>query len=93
MLITNVKVATLIQPSSLVDSYEYLKNEKGVEPRIVSHISFGFLVLFIGLNYNFSYEKDFNLKLGDKKIFDNYSLEFEDLQLKDLTNSCEQQTK
>ena len=31
-------------------------------------------------------EKDFNLKLGDKEIFDNYSLEFKDLKLKEFKN-------
>ena len=54
--------------------------------RIISHLSFGFLILFIGLNHNFSFERDFNLKLGDKKEFDNYSLEFKDLRLGEFKN-------
>ena len=52
----------------------------------MSHVSFGFLVLFIGLNYNFSLEKDFNLKLGEIKKFENYSIKFENLKLKEFKN-------
>tara|TARA_B100001093_G_scaffold511906_1_gene580767 strand:- start:1199 stop:1624 length:426 start_codon:yes stop_codon:yes gene_type:complete len=44
------------------------------------------MVLFIGLNYNFSLEKDFNLKLGETKEFENYSIKFEDLQLEESKN-------
>ena len=44
--------------------------------RIVSHLSFGFLIFFIGLNHNFSIEKDFNMKVGETKNFDNYKIEF-----------------
>ena len=55
-------------------------------PRVISHLAFGFLVLFIGLNYNFSVEQDFNLKLGEKKKFENYSIEFRDLKLEDFKN-------
>ena len=54
--------------------------------RVISHLAFGFLIFFIGLNYNFSLEKDFNLKLGEKKNFENYSLEFKDLRLEDFKN-------
>ena len=41
-------------------------------PRVISHLSFGFLIFFIGLNHNFSIEKDFNLKLGEKRQIDNF---------------------
>ena len=48
------------------DLYKSLK--QNIEfPRIISHLAFGFLILFIGLNYNFSLEQDFNLKPGEKK--------------------------
>ena len=50
-------------------------------PRIISHISFGFLIFFIGLNHNFSEEKDFNLKLGETIQIDNYNFVFQDLEL------------
>jgi len=54
--------------------------------RITAHASFGFLVLFIGLNHIFSIEKDYNMKIGEIKKFDNYSIEFKNLELKDFIN-------
>ena len=72
--------------SSLIDLYKLFKVQKMDSSRVISHLAFGFLILFIGLNYNFSLEKDFNLKLGEKKKFDNYSLEFKDLRLEDFKN-------
>ncbi len=72
--------------SSLIDLYKSYKNLKIDSPRVVSHLAFGFLILFIGINYNFSLEKDFNLKLGEKKNFENYSVEFQDLKLQDFKN-------
>jgi len=50
-------------------------------PRVISHLSFGFLIFFIGLNHNFSIEKDFNLKLGEKKQIDNFQFFLQDLEL------------
>ncbi len=50
-------------------------------PRVISHLSFGFLILFIGLNHNFSIEKDFNLKLGEIKQVDNFKFHLKDLKL------------
>ena len=71
--------------ASLIDLYKSLK--QNIEfPRIISHLAFGFLILFIGLNSNFSLEQDFNLKLGEKKNFENYSIEFKDLKLEDFKN-------
>ena len=72
--------------SSLIDLYKLFKIQKMDSSRVISHLAFGFLILFIGLNYNFSLEKDFNLKLGEKKNFENYSLEFKDLRLEDFKN-------
>ena len=54
--------------------------------RIISHLSFGFLIFFIGLNHNFSIEKDFNLKLGEIKEIDNYRFVLKDLELDDHDN-------
>ena len=54
--------------------------------RIISHFSFGFLIFFIGLNHNFSIEKDFNLKLGETKKIDNYNFELKDLKLQQHDN-------
>ena len=42
---------------------------------------FGLLIFFIGLNHNFSEEKDFNLKLGETIQIDNYNFVFQDLEL------------
>ena len=54
--------------------------------RIISHFSFGFLIFFIGLNHNFSIEKDFNLKIGETKKIDNYNFELKDLKLQQYDN-------
>ena len=54
--------------------------------RIISHFSFGFLIFFIGLNHNFSIEKDFNLRLGEIKKIDNYYFELKDLKLQQNDN-------
>ena len=78
--------AVFLVISSLIDLYKSYKNLKIDTPRVVSHLAFGFLILFIGINYNFSLEKDFNLKLGEKKNFKNYSVEFKDLKLQDFKN-------
>ena len=43
-------------------------------------------MLSIGLNYNFSLEKDFNLKLGEREKFADYSIKFNNLQLVDFKN-------
>ncbi len=71
---------------SLRDLYNLFRVKKIDVPRIVSHLAFGFLVLCIGLNYNFSLEEDFNLKIGEKKEFKNYSVKFNDLRLRDFKN-------
>ena len=55
-------------------------------PRVISHLSFGFLILFIGLNHNFSIEKDFNLKIGETKQIDNFKFHLKDLKLIQDTN-------
>ena len=72
--------------ASLMDLYKSLTKQNIELPRVISHLAFGFLILFIGLNYNFSIEKDFNLKVGEKKVFENYSIEFQNLKLEDFKN-------
>ena len=69
--------------STLVDFFK--KSEINL-PRIISHLSFGFLIFFIGLNHNFSIEKDFNLKLGETKEIDNYNFVLKDLELNNEGN-------
>ena len=72
--------------SSLKDASELIKSRTMNFSRVISHSAFGFLILFIGLNYVFSLEKDFNLKLGETQKFENYLIKFKELQLKDFKN-------
>ena len=69
--------------STILDAF---KKPKINFARIISHFSFGFLIFFIGLNHNFSIEKDFNLKLGETKTIDNYNFELKDLKLQQYDN-------
>ena len=70
--------------SSLIDLRKAIKNSNFHLARITSHTSFGFLVLFIGLNHNFSFEKDFNIKLGETKKFENYKSIIGNIQITNL---------
>ncbi len=72
--------------ASFMDITKAFKKNKLDFARIISHMSFGFLVLFIGLNDIFSLEKDYNIKLGETKKFDNYSIELQNLDLKNYKN-------
>ena len=72
--------------SSLIDLNKSFNNLKFHLARIISHTSFGFLILFIGLNHNFSIEKDFNIKLGETKNFEDYKIKFQSLELKSFIN-------
>ncbi len=47
--------------------------------RIISHLGFGMLIFFIGFNHVYSLEKDFNLKVGETKKFDNFQVNFKNL--------------
>ena len=69
--------------STILDAF---KKPKINFARIISHFSFGFLIFFIGLNHNFSIEKDFNLKLGETKKIENYNFELKDLKLQQYDN-------
>ena len=83
-------ISNLIIISSLFliisSGLDVLKRSKINSSRMISHLSFGFLIFFIGLNHNFSIEKDFNLKLGETKKIDNYKFILEDLELYQKTN-------
>ncbi len=72
--------------SSLMDLFKTFKKNKLDMARIISHTSFGFLVLFIGLNDIFSLEKDYNIKLGETKKFESYSIKLQNLDLKNYKN-------
>ena len=66
--------------------FDFFKKQKINLARIISHLSFGFLILFIGLNHNFSVEKDFNLKLGETKQMENYEFFLQGLELNQHKN-------
>ncbi len=66
--------------------FDFFRKSRLSFPRIISHLSFGLLILFIGLNHNFSVEKDFNLKLGEAKKIDGYEFALLDLKLNQETN-------
>ena len=72
--------------SSLIDAFKSFKKNKTDFARIISHSSFGLLVMFIGLNDIFSVEKDYNIKLGETKNFDNYSIELQNLEIEKFSN-------
>jgi cytochrome c-type biogenesis protein CcmF len=72
--------------SSLLDALKSFKNNKINIAQIISHASFGFLVLFIGLNDIFSIEKDYNIRLGERKNFNNYSIKLQNLETKTFSN-------
>ena len=72
--------------SSLQDALKSFRKNKINIAQIISHASFGFLVLFIGLNDIFSIEKDYNIKLGERKNFNNYSIKLQNLETKNFLN-------
>ncbi|MDC1158421.1 heme lyase CcmF/NrfE family subunit [Pelagibacteraceae bacterium] len=72
--------------SSLIDASKSFKKKRIDFARIISHSSFGLLVMFIGLNDIFSVEKDYNIKLGETKNFDNYSIELQNLEIEKFSN-------
>ena len=65
---------------TLIDSIKSIRSKFLFRtPRIFAHLGFGLLVLFIGLNENFSKEFDINLKPGETKKIDNYEIIFDNL--------------
>ena len=72
---------------SLLDIKNFINNRNKFElPRIISHLGFGLLVFFIGINYQFSIEEDFNLKVGEIKKTSTYEISFEDIRIKESKN-------
>ena len=66
---------------TFLDFIKYFKKKHFNFSRVVSHTGFGFLIFFIVLNSIYSIEHDFNLKVGETKKFENYSIKFEDLKI------------
>ncbi len=99
-LIINFLIVTLFKSYSIISNliiisslfliissiFDIFKKQIINPSRIISHLSFGFLIFFIGLNHNFSIEKDFNLKLGETKKIDNFEFALKDLQLNQYKN-------
>jgi cytochrome c-type biogenesis protein CcmF len=65
---------------SLQDLINIIRKKNSFDlSRILSHLGFGLLVFFIGLNHSYSVDQDFNLKEGEKKEFENYIINFKSL--------------
>ena len=72
---------------SFLDLKKTIENKKKFEyPRIISHLGFGLLVFFIGINHQFSTETDFNFKVGETKKINNYELFFEKIRIEQNQN-------
>ena len=72
---------------SIYDCIKMFQKSIKYDPsRIISHFGFGLLVFFIGINHNYSIEKDFNLRVGEIKNFQNYSINFISLEKEDRKN-------
>ena len=72
---------------SFLDIKKLINNKNKTElPRVISHLGFGLLVFFIGINHQFSLEEDFNLKVGEIKKIDNYKINFEEIKIKESKN-------
>jgi cytochrome c-type biogenesis protein CcmF len=79
--------ATFLIIHSILDAKKVIKsNIKFEYPRIISHLGFGMLVFFIGINHQHSIETDFNLKVGETKIISNYKIFFENIKIKENKN-------
>jgi cytochrome c-type biogenesis protein CcmF len=72
---------------SIFDAKKSINNKKKfIFPRIISHLGFGLLVFFIGINHQYSVEVDFNLKVGEIKKFNNYEIFFKNIKVEQNKN-------
>ena len=71
---------------TLFDFYESLKKKNINISRIISHLGFGLLIFFIYINHIFSVENNFNLKLGETKKTDYYTIKFVNLEEQSIKN-------
>ncbi len=72
---------------SVKDLLTFFKNKTVSDiSRIISHLGFGMLILFIGISHNFTTENDFNLKVGEKKKFSGYQINFNSIQMENEKN-------
>ncbi len=69
---------------SLIDFYKLTNKKNKFEVgRVISHLSFGLMVFFIAINNNYSFERNFNIKVGEVKEFNDYKIKFIKLKLKE----------
>ena len=79
--------ATFLIFHSILDIKKSINNQKKFEyPRIISHLGFGMLVFFIGINNQHTLETDFNLKVGETKTLDRYEVSFENIRIEQKKN-------
>ena len=78
-------IATFLILHLIIDVKKSQK-KKFEYPRIVSHLGFGFLVFFIGINYQHSVETDFNLRVGETQKLNNYEIFFENIKIEKNKN-------
>ena len=71
---------------SMLDFYNCIKKKNYDLSRIISHLGFGLLVFFIGINHTFTIEKDFNLKKGEVKNFEYFNIDFKSLKIEEKKN-------
>ncbi len=72
---------------SIIDLFKLIrKKAKQDFSRIISHLGFGLLVFFIGINHNFSVEKDFNLQVGETATFQDFNISFDSIKLSNHKN-------
>ena len=72
---------------SIMDLIKMVRKKTFMDtPRIISHLGFGFLVFFIGINHSFSISNDFNIKVGEEKKFKNYLIDFQSLNTREREN-------
>ncbi len=71
---------------TLFDFYESFKKKNINISRIISHLGFGLLIFFIYINHIFSVENNFNLKLGETKKTEYYSIKFVNLEEQSIKN-------
>ena len=71
---------------TLFDFYESFKKKNINVSRIISHLGFGLLIFFIYINHIFSVENNFNLKLGETKKTDYYTIKFVNLEEQSIKN-------
>ncbi|OUW95266.1 MAG: hypothetical protein CBD97_03150 [Pelagibacteraceae bacterium TMED237] len=89
ILILLFSIYLIIQ--TFFDIFKSVKNKSTEKKHInfstlFSHLGFGLLIFFISLNSIMSFEKDFNIKIGEKKFFNNMSITLESIKVFDDRN-------